>query len=292
MTLYKYSLEAHVGARWDDRRLREIESVDIRRLYAELRDRGLSRSSMRSVRSVLSALFATAAEDGLVERNPVGGVRVPASLDSDSDLQEPAKALTEEELRRLLGVLPQPWRLFFRFLTQTGLRISEAIALAWDDVALEDSPSISVRRQDSGGQLKRLKSNHARRRLPLSPAIAEDLLDVRPRARGTTAMPVFLTPAGTPVNRPNLASRVLKPAGERAGLTVERNGRQIAWPSFHTFRHTCASLLFQKNRNVQQVAEWLGHSDPAFTLRTYVHLLDDAVGDAGFFDEVLGTPKE
>jgi hypothetical protein len=37
---------------------------------------------------------------------------------------------------------------------------------------------------------------------------------------------------------------------------------------------------------VKQVAEWLGHADPAFTLRTYVHLLDDGVGDAAFFDRV------
>lgn len=25
-------------------------------------------------------------------------------------------------------------------------------------------------------------------------------------------------------------------------------------------------------------SEWLGHADPAFTLRTYVHLLDEGVG--------------
>jgi hypothetical protein len=37
---------------------------------------------------------------------------------------------------------------------------------------------------------------------------------------------------------------------------------------------------------VKQVAEWLGHADPAFTLRTYVHLLDDGAGDADFFDRV------
>jgi hypothetical protein len=29
----------------------------------------------------------------------------------------------------------------------------------------------------------------------------------------------------------------------------------------------------------------LGHTDPAFTLRVYVHLLDDDVGDADFLDE-------
>jgi hypothetical protein len=44
------------------------------------------------------------------------------------------------------------------------------------------------------------------------------------------------------------------------------------------FRHTCASLLFEAGRNIEQVQEWLGHADPGFTLRTYVHLLDAGVG--------------
>ena len=29
---------------------------------------------------------------------------------------------------------------------------------------------------------------------------------------------------------------------------------------------------------------WLGHADPGFTLRTYVHLIDDGLGDADFLD--------
>jgi hypothetical protein len=35
---------------------------------------------------------------------------------------------------------------------------------------------------------------------------------------------------------------------------------------------------------VKQVAAWLGQSDPAFTLRTYVHLMDEGIGDAAFMD--------
>lgn len=35
---------------------------------------------------------------------------------------------------------------------------------------------------------------------------------------------------------------------------------------------------------MKQVQEWLGHADPGFTLRTYVHLMDDGLGDANFLD--------
>ncbi len=67
---------------------------------------------------------------------------------------------------------------------------------------------------------------------------------------------------------------MLKPAAKAAGFVVPAEGENepAAWVSFHTFRHTCASLLFEAGRNVKQVQEWLGHVDPGFTLSTYVHL--------------------
>jgi hypothetical protein len=35
------------------------------------------------------------------------------------------------------------------------------------------------------------------------------------------------------------------------------------------------------------VQEWLGHHDPGYTLRTYVHLLDSGLGDADFLDDAV-----
>jgi integrase len=54
--------------------------------------------------------------------------------------------------------------------------------------------------------------------------------------------------------------------------------------TLHTFRHTCASLLFAPvehgggGKNAKQVQEWLGHHSPAYTLKEYVHLIDAGVG--------------
>jgi integrase len=52
----------------------------------------------------------------------------------------------------------------------------------------------------------------------------------------------------------------------------------VPWIGFHTFRHTCASLLSAAGRNAVQVQRWLGHHPPPFTLSVYVHLLDDHIG--------------
>lgn len=64
---------------------------------------------------------------------------------------------------------------------------------------------------------------------------------------------------------------------QEAARKRSRQGRRTAI-AFHAFRHTCASLLFAEGRNVKQVSEWLGHTDPAFTLKVYIHLLDDGLG--------------
>jgi integrase len=37
-------------------------------------------------------------------------------------------------------------------------------------------------------------------------------------------------------------------------------------------------MLFAEGRNAVQVQRWLGHHSAAFTLATYVHLLDEDMG--------------
>jgi integrase len=90
---------------------------------------------------------------------------------------------------------------------------------------------------------------------------------------------VFHSAVGTVIDSSKLMSRVLKPAGRRAG---------VPWVGFHTFRHTCATTLFRRGLNAKQVQVWLGHHSPAFTLATYVHFLDDDLPDASFLDDVTG----
>ncbi|MEG8275708.1 tyrosine-type recombinase/integrase [Streptomyces sp. AHA2] len=95
--------------------------------------------------------------------------------------------------------------------------------------------------------------------------------------------------SGGAMNRTYFDDRIWKPALVEAGIigppeeeVVRRPGKatlkrvRFNMPreeGFHVTRHTFASIVLQAGETVTQLAAWLGHSDPAFTLRTYVHFM-------------------
>jgi integrase len=156
-------------------------------------------------------------------------------------------------------------------------------------------------------QVRRLRNPSGGEAPPLSPSVGVDVGDPRLSrlianlAHRRQRTGEYDELAGTPAQLDRLGVRVftppwivlrpkrqcLTPASIAAGLKIEetvvgKNGKEKIkvrpTVTFHTFRHTCASLLFDDGRNIKQVQEWLGHADPGFTLRTYVHLLDAGVG--------------
>jgi integrase len=157
-------------------------------------------------------------------------------------------------------------------LASTGLRISEAVAVQWRHMALNGSrPHVKVRRALVRDRLHPPKSRHGKRDVPLDAALVFELRRLRQSTewQGDDDL-VFPSLKGTPVHIPNLRKRVLRPVLEEIGTP---------WAGFHTFRHTCASMLFERGANAVQVQRWLGHHSPAFTLSTYVHLLTDDLGE-------------
>jgi integrase len=272
---YRRSIEGHAIPFFQRYRLSEIDPPDVRAFVRSLADGGMRTSSVRKNVAPLKALLATAVDDGALRSNPSLGQRIQGSQDP-ADAPKKVRAMTREELRLVLAALPEESRTFFTFLAHTGLRISEALAVSWGDLDLGVVPCVRVRRQIYKGRLKALKSKHSERDVPLTPAMAATLLAVRAMSyRGDDDATVFATSLGTPLNAHNLRHRVLQPSVRAIGLE---------WVGFHTFRHTCASLLFGGGKDVKQIQQWLGHADPGFTLRTYVHLLDDGLGKADFLD--------
>ncbi len=227
--------------------------------------------TVRNIVTPLRACLATAAREGLIRSNPARDVDLPDRRDGGEPEDDEVKAMSREELAALLAAFPQTWHLFFWFLSVTGVRISEAIALQWRHIDLDEAnPHLKVRRALVKGRLGPPKSRYGRRDIPLDDSIATALRE-HWQASEWSGEHHFVFPAGngSPLMPGNVSRRVLEPARNKVGLE---------WVGFHAFRHTCATLLFAEGRNAVQVQRWLGHHSAAFTLATYVHLLDGDLG--------------
>jgi integrase len=270
-------------------RLTAIEPRHLKEYASVLRKRGLSPNSVRLAIAPVKLLLSTAFEEGLIRANPGAGLRLNGN-EGAQEAEERAKALTEEELKRLLQAIPEGYRPFFDLLAQTGLRVSEAAGLQWGDVDL-GCRRLKVRRRLYQGKLAPPKTSFGRRTLPLSLSLTQTLWKLKKGAAETDF--VFTNRTGNPLDTSNVFSRVLKPAAVEAGLGSWelRAGRKIAqsWVGFHTFRHTCASVLFRQGWNAKQVQAFLGHHSPAFTLAVYVHLLPDDLPAPDFFDSMFSA---
>ena len=272
---YQRCLDRYVMPTLGKQRLTAIEPRDIKRLAAGLSNEGLSASTVRNAIAPVRALFATAVEEGLVRSNPCSGLRLASG---PADPENRARALTPDELRRLLSEASEEWRLLLSFLAQTGLRIGELVVLRWGDLDLE-SRRLRVRRRLYRGTIDTPKSRFGVRDVPLSIDLAARLAKRREAAYfQTDADLAFPTRTGTPMDATNVLNRAVKPAARLAG---------VPWAGLHTLRHTCASTLFRSGWNAKQVQMVLGHHSPAFTLATYVHLIPDDLPEPVFPAEVL-----
>ena len=169
------------------------------------------------------------------------------------------KALTVEQVEALLDAASTGDdarslrdRALLETLYATGARVSEAVALAIDDLDLDEE--LPIIRLFGKGRKERL--------VPLG-SLAKQALDsylVRARpyfaSKGKGTPYGFLNNRGGPLSRQS-AWEIIHRAAQRAGL------EQTVSP--HTLRHSFATHLLEGGANVRDVQELLGHSSVSTT---------------------------
>jgi integrase len=166
--------------------------------------------------------------------------------------------------------------------------------LRWEDVDLEGG-KLSVRRSlkvtDQGLVFGPTKNKASRRSVPLNKSAvaafkAHRLRQNEERLRLGELWKdhslVFPNRIGKPINHSNLFNREFKPLMQNTGV-------QDQGFTFHSLRHTCATLLLSKNVNPKIVQEMLGHATITQSMDTYSHVMpgmSDAAATA--LEEALG----
>jgi integrase len=247
--------------------------------------RPLSARTVRHIHRTLCTALNSAVQYKIVP------VNVALSTDPPTAPKPNVQYFSVEQARAFLAAAAGH-RLYALFATvlSLGLRLGEALGIAWADIDL-DTGRFNIHRalqridkklypERAGLQLVEPKGGYSDRVVTL-PAVTVAALRHHQAQQDTDRIW-----AGTKWhNEWNLAftSRRGRPLDERGVLRQFQNALGIAGlpkMRLHDLRHSAVAILIAQGVNIKAISELLGHSSVAFTLQVYGHLLEETKREA------------
>ena len=280
-------IDNHILPGLGDRRLDQLaRSPTV--ISAWVRGLAVGGSYAADIFSTLSSILAAAVDDGLIARNPckAASVRAPSKA-----TRHKVRPWTTAQVAAVRSAMPARFRAMTDCGKGLGLRQGEILGLDVDAVEfLRRKVVVRMQVRIIGGSTLVFAppKGGKEREVPLpqsvSLALAAHMEAFPPRevtlpwrtpdGKPRTAALLFTTPQGKAVNRNWLNLRVWRPARRKAAIPPGRDN------GMHVLRHTYSSVLLAGNVDIRRLSAYLGHHDPAFTLRVYAHLMPDAEDQA------------
>lgn len=280
------TLERHVLPSLGPFPLKEVKPMQIQLFMQSLS--GKSRSTQNKCIQIVRSIFRTAEDNGLILKSPVRSDVKPVGAPR---VQSP-DALTNDQARRLLQAVQGTGAYLFCLVAlTTGMRRGEILGLMWQDIDF-DADEIHVTHNKAFPEgvsdvpvTELLKSDAARRTLPVPPLLRKVLLEERARS----ASPYVLsTRDGRSMTKSSFQSMwrsvTVRTVSEDRPLGSPIQGSKYGKASVsldftchpHQLRHTYITQLFEAGNDLKQVQYLAGHSTPDMTLRVYTHYRQSA----------------
>lgn len=245
----------------------ELKAIRPSTVQAWLRDRQAhcAATHVRVLLANLSTILSAAVDDGLLARNPCESRSVRAPKVE----QNRVVPWTADQVAAVVDAHPERYQAVPIVAAGCGLRQGEVFGLRVEDVDFLRR-KVLVRQQ-----VKLVKSRPViappkggkTREVPLPDAVAEAISEqVRRFPSGDSGL-VFVTREHKPLVRTYYNPHIWKKSLRAAGVDPTREN------GMHALRHFYASVLLDAGESIRALADYLGHSDPGFTLRVYTHLM-------------------
>jgi integrase len=255
----------HLKDYFGDRRLSAITTEDVEAFVAHF-DATHAPNTTRKALTRLRQVFGRAIAWRYVSYDPT---REVSNVPKSRKVRQ-IHVLSPDQVADLLSAVPDYWRPLLLTAVSTGLRRGELFGLTWPDILWAER-KIVVRSQLQDGLLVTPKSEAARRRIDVGPALLQALAAHKTVCPRSDLDLVFPAPSGVPVHTSDWNRDVFRPAAEAALL-----------PDLvlHDLRHTYASALIHQGQSVKYVQTVMGHASGQLTLDVYGHLFDTGGQDA------------
>jgi integrase len=291
--LYDQAWRLQVRPAFGHRTVASIKPSEIQGWLSQLGEQ-YEESTLVTAFLVLQGLLELAVVDGQRRDNPARSKAIDKP--SSSRLREKIRAWADETVNAITDFHPLRLRLVPVLMAGCGLRINEALGVCEDDFDF-DRHILHMRRQIKpikGVWLFALPKNDRERDVPLPGWVEAIALQhfrlvkaqpvtlpwEKPTGHLVTVLLVIVRDDGSFVRYRDYMQSVWKPALVHGGVIpapVKEPGHKLAYETTgkegpHQFRHYYASVILGEGGSLNDLAVYMGHHDPAFTLRIYGHM--------------------
>lgn len=243
----------------------------------------LDPKTVKNIRAVINRMLVRARKLGIIAKNPNDDAEYPKSTKKETQI------LCPEDYDKLVKYCIEQgtqWDMLIVFFQCVGSRLGETLGLQWSKINFHkheiriDQQMQPVIHNDKNYKYKykkqiidTTKTKTSNRTIPMFPEVEQILRHVR-KLQAENKMKlgqkycrdldlVFARQDGYFICDTTFRAFVNKRLAE-AGIEHHK---------IHSFRHSCATTLFEEKADIKKVSKWLGHSCIGITLDTYTHVL-------------------
>jgi|GEM_PF-3342060 len=273
----------------EDLQLSQIKPKHIKKIQDVANKNGLSLSSIKKIYEVLRPAFAYAMAKKLITENPFE----ETILLKKKDVKKKTKKIdicSESQVEILLQTVNSfynnttsiTYKYFpaFSFMIYTGLRVSEVLALKWDDLIEYEDGTFDIRVDENlvrsavrdenleltgkrQSILGATKTEAGNRNVPLHPKALNAISQIKETNKLYNINSKFIF--ATPENGHCTMARIQRSISNL--IKVSEIGENYGC---HSFRHLFCSRLAHNGAKIVEIAELAGHDDMKTTAR-YMH---------------------
>lgn len=225
------------------KQLSKITALDLEKFFQSIDAPNTKARTFRQLKTCVTFAF----KYKIISENPFDFV------DYISEPKANKSVPTRDELNKLLEYAKKTtidYYWLIKFISLTGLRKGEALALTWDDIK-EDRINVNKAYDSHSNEIQTPKTKASIRKVPLFPE-AKELLNSMPKK----SKYIFNNLSSSAVTK---RLRIYK---KRLGINI----------TLHSLRHYFATECLEAGISKKIVQNWLGHAKYEVTINTYTHV--------------------
>lgn len=290
---YRKVIDIHIKPVLGIYKLKSLSPRVIQEFINTKASEGYSKSSLSGFSGVLSTSLKWAVyPQNLIKENPVQYISIPKIQVKKKD--DNLKIISKDEFSKILERFPfgSSGYTSLQIAFHTGMRGGEVSALTWDNVDLENNliyvEKTFIYKSKGEWELGDPKTDRSRRKI----LIGQTLVNILKRQKKWQIENKLR--CGPYYKKSEYDFVCTKSDGSHAATQVIRYMSRIVNDdlgivfTFHSLRHTHATMLLEAGANTKDIQERLGHSKLSTTMDTYSHVTDKMKQDSvDIFESII-----